>query len=214
MKRAIGPRWPLLGLAFLLLQPDCVTALEDEPFTESVVIFNTVCAKCHEGECSGRLSFENTHEPAVNHILRHYRAAGEKRWLQGELFVILAHMKDKCAYYPMQAPIPPNRVWGGDRLDRMRIMPEGSYFVPLGPLPPGDYRLGLAFERDVKATIQLVSGQFEMVVEEYLASRDSHLDIPFAIEAQGNYYFRMYPREAARITGLSITTAGNGVDHP
>jgi len=195
------------------LLPVCVNAGEDESFTESVVIFNTVCARCHEGECSGRLSFDNSHEPSTGHILRHYPQASGKGWLQRELFVILAYMKEKCAYYPMQTPIPPQRVWDGSLLDRMTTMPESSYFVPLGPLSPGGYHIGLEFDQDVKVTIQLVSENFEMEVEEYLSSGDRHLDIPFSIETPGNYYFRMYPQESARITRLAITATGNGGDH-
>jgi len=214
MEPVFGHRRWLFGLSFLLLLPVCVNAGEDESFTESVVIFNTVCAKCHEGECSNRLSFENSPEAAASHILRHYPQATGKQWLQRELFVILAYMKEKCAYYPMHASIPADRVWDGSLLDRMTTTPERSYFVPLGPLSPGGYHIGLEFDQDVKLTIQLVSENFEMVVEEYFSASDRHLDIPFSIKGPGNYYFRMYPQESARIIRLAITATGNGVDHP
>ena len=61
----------------LLISPSF--AVEDKAFTESVVIFNTICAKCHEAECSGRLSFDEAFETSSSHILRHYgRASGKK----------------------------------------------------------------------------------------------------------------------------------------
>jgi len=211
MKPVTGHHRWLFGLCLPLLLAARITAAEVAAFTESVVIFNTVCARCHEGECSGRLSLANEHEAAVSHILRHYRQAEGKPSLQSELFDVLAYMKDHCAYYPLQAPIPPDRVWDASRLDPMRTDPEGAYFVPLGPLSPGEYRIGLAFERDVQATIQLLSGQFDMVVEESLATADRRLDIPFPVEAAGDYYFRMYPQRATRVTRLAVTPAGNTV---
>lgn len=88
----------LLG-CFLLIPP--ALAVEDKGFTESVVIFNTICSKCHEAQCSGRLSFDEAFEKSTGHILRYYGRASGKQWLQKELFDILNYMKEKCAYYPM-----------------------------------------------------------------------------------------------------------------
>ena len=34
----------------------------------AVVRFNTACARCHEGECSGRLSFDHGQESSGNPI--------------------------------------------------------------------------------------------------------------------------------------------------
>ena len=202
------------GLTLLLLSPACVTAGEAEGFTESVVIFNTVCAKCHEGECSGRLSFDQAREASVNHILRHYTPATGKHRLQRELFDILNYMKEKCAYYPLQVPIPPGRVWDSGLLERMTIVPEYNYFVPLGPLSAGRYRLRLELEQDASVLIQLVSDAFEMAVEATLSSSAGQLDIPFSIDEPGDYYFRMYPQESVRLTRLAITSGKSGVDTP
>ncbi|HBH35093.1 MAG TPA: hypothetical protein DDW45_01410, partial [Gammaproteobacteria bacterium] len=111
-------KFAFLMVAFYFV-PRCIFATEEEAFTESVVIFNTICAKCHEAQCSGRLSFDDTLDASANHIVRYYNEASEKKWLQRELFVILNHMKEKCAYYPMAAPIPPQRVWSGEILEKM-----------------------------------------------------------------------------------------------
>jgi hypothetical protein len=196
-------------IAFVLL-PVCSHTAEMPPFTASVAIFNTVCARCHEGECSGRLGLASDHEAAVSHIVRHYPQADGNPTLQSELFDILAYMKDHCAYYPLQAPPPSDRVWDTGRLDTCRTDPDGSYFVPLGTLLPGAYRLVLELDREAQTTIQLISGQFDMAVEESLVAADGRLDIPFAIDAEGDYYFRMYPQQAARITRLAVTPAGTG----
>lgn len=204
------------GLTLLLLLPVGAAAGENLPFTKSVVIFNTVCAKCHEGECSGRLSFDQTYEASVNHILRHYTPATGKPRLQRELFDILDYMKEKCAYYPLQAQIPPGRVWDSELLERMTTPPDSNYFIPLGHLSPGRYRLGLEIEleQNARVLIQLVSDAFEMAVEAYFSSSTGQLDIPFSIGEPGNYYFRMYPQEPVRLTRLAINSGESGVDTP
>ncbi|GEM_PF-565366 len=193
-----------LVIAFYLV-PGSVSATEDEAFTESVVIFNTICAKCHEAQCSGRLSFDDCFETSVNHIVRYYDEASEKKWLQRELFVILNHMKEKCAYYPMPAFIPPQRVWSGEMLEKVATLLERNYFISIGPFTPGRYQLELKLAKDAKVTVHLVSEIFEMVVEDCYLSNDRHIVIPFSIEEAGNYYVRVYPREPVQITRLAIT---------
>jgi len=192
-------------VAFYLI-PGSVSATEDEAFTESVVIFNTICAKCHEAQCSGRLSFDDSFDASVNHIVRYYGDASEKKWLQKELFVILNHMKEKCAYYPMPAPIPLQMVWSGEMLEKMATLVERNYFIPIGPFTPGHYQLELKLAKDAKVTVHLVSETFDMVVEDCYLSSDRQIVIPFSIEEAGNHYVRVYPREPVQITRLAVTS--------
>ena len=192
-------------LLLLFILPKGAFAVEDRSFTESVVIFNTICAKCHEAQCSGRLSFDEALEQSSNHILRHYQPAAGKQWLQKELFDILNYMKVKCAYYPLNKPVPLKKTWGRDVLDEFSILLDRKYFLPVGNLSAGSYWLRLELEKDTKATVQLISEEFEMVVEDCFDSSNRRIDVQFTVEEPGNYYFRMYPREPAKITRLSIT---------
>ena len=198
----------LVGL-LLLLSPSF--ADEDKAFTESVVIFNTICAKCHEAECSGRLSFDEAFETSTSHILRHYGRASGKEWLQKELFDILNHMKGKCAYFPMRFTVPLTREWSGEILDRFTTLMEKNYFIPLGNFTPGHYRIELELDKDVKVTAHLISEEFEMVMEDCYLSSDRRISFPFLIEESGNYYFRTYPREPVRITRLAIIPLENKI---
>lgn len=191
----------LLGL-FLLIPP--VFSKEDTAFTESVVIFNTICAKCHEAQCSGRLSFDNTIKKSTNHILRHYSQASGKLWLQKELFEILNYMKKKCAYYPMQTTIPLKKIWEGETLEKFTTLMEKNYFIPIGKFTPGTYQIEFELERDVKVTVHLISEEFVMAFEKCYQSTDLRINIPVLIEESGDYYFRMYPREAVKLIKLAI----------
>lgn len=192
----------LLGL-FLFISPAFST--EDTAFTESVVIFNTICAKCHEAQCSGRLSFDDAFERSSDHILRYYGQASGKQWLQKELFDILYYMKEKCAYYPMPSPVPLKRIWSGDILEKFTTLMARNYFIPVGNFSPGAYRIELELEKDVNVTAHLISEEFEMAVDDCYQSSDQRINIPFLIEEPGDYYFRMYPREAVKLIRLTIT---------
>jgi hypothetical protein len=193
-------------LIISLLFSESLLAAEDEAFTESVVIFNTICAKCHEAECSGRLSFDEALERSSAHIIRYYGEASGKKWLQKELFVLLNHMKEKCAYYPMQVPVPPQRVWSGEILEKLTTLLERNYFIPIGPFSPGRYSLELTLAKDEKVTVHLVAETFDMLVEDCYLSSDKRIVIPFSVEEAGNYYLRAYPRTPVQITQLIIYT--------
>jgi hypothetical protein len=204
--QSIKDGFVLVGL-LLLITPS--HAAEDKPFTESVVIFNTICAKCHEAECSGRLSFEEAFEISTSHILRYFGHASGKKWLQKELFDILNFMKGKCAYYPMQVTVTLTRDWRGKILDGFTTLMERSYFIPVGNLTPGNYLIELELDKDVKVAAHLISEEFEMVVEDCYLSSNRRISNPFLIEEPGNYYFRTYPQEPVRITRLVINTLDN-----
>lgn len=197
--------WFLLTFG-LLLSPYRTAPAADEAFTESVVIFNTICAKCHEAQCSGRLSFDDALTSSTSHILRYYGEASGKQWLQKELFDILNYMKERCSYYPMSTPVPIKRVWGADILNRLSTLLEKNYFIPVGKFAPGSYRIELELEKDAKITAHLITEEFDMLVEECYESSDRRIIIPFVVESSGIYYFRIYPRKPVRITRLSITT--------
>ncbi len=197
--------WVSYVLSLLLIPYDAFP-VEEEPFQESVIIFNTICAKCHEAECSGRLSFGDAYEESASHIIRHYGKAAEKKWLQKELFSILNHMKENCAYYPMQVPVPPKRIWNTEILEKMTTLLERNYFIPVGALSPGQYNLELKLAKDAKVTAHLVSETFDIVVEDCYQSSEQRLEIPFSIDEAGNYYVRVYPRKPVQITWLAITS--------
>ena len=118
----LGLFWPLTAQA------------ADIPLA-TVVRFNTLCATCHEGECSGRLSFDLGIQASENHIRRHAGDVGQNVWR--DLARLLAHMKQACAYYPMAVDIPENRHWGPEALAALHNAKENAWFIPLGHLPAG-----------------------------------------------------------------------------
>ena len=177
---------------------------EGEVSTESVVIFNTICAKCHEAQCSGRLSFDTGYEAAVRHILRHYGRAEGRVPLQKELFAVLDHMKQDCAYYPMAGTIPPARVWDAELLARYGTLQEHDYFVPLGRFEAGEYQLDFDLAAPVQINLELIDESFEMVLDECLNPQDRSVTVPFTVEQPGRLYFRLYTGSPTPLEGLTV----------
>ena len=95
-------------LASMLLLPSLVFAA-DNISIESTVIFNTTCARCHEGECSGRMSFHLPEDAANQHIRRHGGDLSAERIQQ--LFRLLRYMKEECSFYPIPLALVNDQIW-------------------------------------------------------------------------------------------------------
>ena len=89
-------------------------------------------------------------------------------------------------------------------LDRMSTLLERNYFVPLGPLETGEYRLELGLDTDSRVSLQLVSETFDTVVEDCYDTSGKRLTIPFTITEPGNHYLRAYPRVPVRLLDLTV----------
>lgn len=199
------PRRVTVRLALAPLLFIAWNAAAEAPLSgESVTAFNTVCAKCHEGQCSGRLSFGDEAERSAEHIQRHYPRAAVDSRVSTELFTLLAHMKAKCAFHPLKAPPNGERSWRDDTLDKLSTPDERYYFIPLGRLPAGRHRIDLELERDTRLTIHLVRADFEMLVDECASTTGRRISVPFEVEEAAEHYLRLYPRDAVRVTRLVV----------
>ncbi len=151
----------------------------------TVVRFNTVCTNCHEGECSGRLSFQSGALAAKNHI-RRYLAAPSEREIE-DLFALLKYTKEKCAYYPLKPP--ESGRWGASDLVQWRNPVEGGYFIPLGELKPGEHRLRLVFASAPQGRVRVSDTRFDIVLEEQLC-RGATLAMDFTVPG-GEYFLHL-----------------------
>lgn len=169
----------------------------------TVVRFNTVCAKCHEGECSGRLSFGADSTAADGHIRRYLGEvpAGERADYRG----LLAHMKRSCAYYPLP-PAPSAGRWDADALATLRT-PENAYFVPLGRLAAGRHRLTLRFAGEAEFCAEVVSASFE--IDDH-PGQHAHAGIAafeFIVAQAGEHFLRIQGGKSSAMVSLSLDPA-------
>ncbi len=181
-------------LALFLAMP--AWAAEIPPAT--VVRFNTVCANCHEGECSGRLSFQSGVAAAANHLRRFLGALTEREI--ADLFALLKYTKEQCRQYPVTAAVPTDGRWGAGELEIWRNPLEGGYFIPLGALKSGEQRINLRFAGTPQGQVRVTDALFEIALEEHLC-RGSEAWLVFSVSG-GDYYLHL--QTATTLLGMEL----------
>jgi hypothetical protein len=151
----------------------------------SVVRFYTVCTNCHEGECSGRLSFQTGAQEARSHIQRYLGSVTNSE--AENLFGLLRYTKEQCAHYPLASPLQPGNQLGAKKLAAWRNPQEGGYFIPLSRLGKGEYELRLAFSVVGNGKVKLTDDRFEPLLEENLCPQQSALEFRFKAEGGPHY---------------------------
>lgn len=189
-------------LALLIFGPLAVTAEPPAFDRVSILRFNTVCAHCHEGQCSGRLSFALGPEAAFSHIRRF--AGDVDDALTRQLQALLEQMKQECAYAPLpapdwQGPLPP------EILDTYRDPATGNYFMPLGKLEPGTYRLTLHLEAPVSLRVEILNRWFDFVVDECFDCGRAVFPVTVVVDEASKHYLRLRSSTALRLDELRFS---------
>lgn len=192
---------PLCALVLIVLFPHA--AAGQAPSVSSVVKFNAACVRCHEGECSGRLSFDSGLKAADTHI-RRYAGDGLSSVSVRELFDLLRYMKTECSQYPLSIPIPPDRIWNEQTLEQLHSVSEKAYFVPLGPLGAGTYRVRLVFDTDTEVCTQLINATFDVVDHPPARTEKEAAQVFFVVPRLGEYFLRLFANNQARMVRLEI----------
>ena len=160
----------------------------------SIVQFHTVCNNCHEGECSGRLSFDSGASGARSHIERHLGPANAVE--VATLFAMLRHVKETCSHYPAVPLRPAAGAWEAEELAPWRNARAGAYFIPLGRLAPGWRQLALDFDGPAAGSARIDDDRMETVADERLCS-DAATTIEFEAGATTNYFLHLRSGAAA-----------------
>ena len=167
--------------------------------TKTAVIFNTLCAKCHEGECSGRLSFDTGGKAANSHIKRY---AGDINVSEGEtkeFFTLLNYMKKECALF-----MPDNGKWKPENLSHFALPSHDSYFVPLGVLKSGNYRLNIEAKEEVLFRVEVISDHFDPYLDRAVCPERKEEILHFEIDEPINAFLRVRSRKPLHIINLEI----------
>ena len=178
------------------------TCFATEISAASSVRFNIVCARCHEGECSGRLSFDLGRKAAESHIERY---AGKVSPLtRQEFYALLEYMKRECRYYPLDIAVPANRRWEAGMLQKLHDDAESAYFIPLGRLSAGSYRADLRFDRETGASAELISARFEIADFPGVKTTGEAASIVFRVNSEGEYHIRLLVTRPASLLHLEV----------
>jgi len=163
------------------------------------VIFNTLCAKCHEGECSGRLSFDTGSKAASSHIKRY---AGDTNISKGEteeFFSLLNYMKTECALW-----MPSDGKWKSENLSRFALSTSKGYFIPLGLLKKGQYHIEIKLKDDIHFRVEVLSDHFEHFLDISACPDGKKQILQFSIKKEINTFLRIQSRIPLQIVNLNI----------
>ena len=163
------------------------------------VIFNTLCAKCHEGECSGRLSFDTGSKAASSHIKRY---AGDTNISKGEteeFFSLLNYMKTECALW-----MPDNGRWKPEKLSHFALPSAKGYFIPLGLLKEGTYHIEIKLKDDIHFRVEVLSDHFDHFLDISVCPDGEKETLQFTIDKTVNTFLRMQSRKPLQIIDLNV----------
>jgi hypothetical protein len=201
-----------IALAAILACPLGLAASDPIPI-ESAVAFNTQCARCHEGECSGRLSFHLGEDAADEHIRRHGGALPLET--VRDLNELLRYMKVQCAFYPLPLTLGRDRVWGGDTLGHLRAPDGTAYFLPLGLLAPGPHRLWIdGLDAGTKACAELVAASFDQVDHQGMVPAGERRVLAFQVDAPTELYVRITAQGPITLTRVELASVADGASSP
>jgi len=190
--------WVYMLIATFPLHLLSAPKVEDSSIKTSV-IFNTLCAKCHEGECSGRLSFDTGSQVASSHIKRY---AGDTNISKGEteeFFSLLNYMKTECALW-----MPDNGKWKPENLSHFALPSSKGYFIPLGILKEGKYHIEMKLKDDIHYRVEVLSDHFEHFLDISACPDGENQILQFTIKKEINTFLRIQSRKPLYIIDLNV----------
>jgi hypothetical protein len=184
---------------FLLLLAAGVAAA---PGCESLAIFSTVCARCHEAECSGRLGLGGGAESARAHLERFTGPLLDDR--AGELFELLRVTKEACRVDVRAATDCGAGDWDAERLERAHVPAERAWFAPLGAPEAGPRRVALRFDRDTAIAARISTARFETLHESSSSTQDATLVLAFDAPGDEVIFLHLGVEGEARLVELRV----------
>ena len=166
---------------------------------KNAVIFNTLCAKCHEGECSGRLSFDTGSKAASSHIKRYAGDISISKSEIKEFFTLLNYMKKECALL-----MPEDGKWRPENLSHFSLPSYEGYFIPLGVLKSGSYNLSIETKEDILFRVEILSDQFDHFLDQSTCSDEKEKKLNFKVDEAANIFLRIRSKKPLHITNLAI----------
>lgn len=169
---------------------------------ESSVIFNTTCARCHEGQCSGRMSFHLPEDAANQHIRRHGGELSQERIRQ--LFKLLRYMKEECSFYPIPLALIKFQIWDREMLNKFQSPSRQAYFMPLGLLEPGMYQLLFEALNNTKFCVEIINEEFDFIEKDSLYGESGRKTLKFQADERSEYFLRLTAQDPINLMKLGL----------
>lgn len=164
--------------------------------------FATACAKCHEGQCSERLSFTQQPGAAAAHITQ-YAGPGDEAFIRA-LHETLERMKIECRYALPPAVRLLTDIADAQYLQDYRDSWTGGYVVPIGELGAGTFRLTATTESDERMRIEVIDDEFDPWLDQCVAPQDGRIVVDFRLSEPRQLFIRLQPKQNKAITRLRL----------
>lgn len=176
----------------------CADKVEDITL-KSCVTFNTLCSKCHEGECSGRLAFNEGSEKSTYHIKRYAENDDISNNEIKEFFTLLNFMKKECLLF-----MPEDINYNQHKLESFATTTFKEYFIPLGVLKKGNYSISIRTKEDVSFRMELISKHFDSYLDITIYESIKKKEFEFKIGKDTNYFLRIKSKKPLYFDILEI----------
>jgi len=188
-------------IVLFLMCPNSLFSIEKEQNinTKTAVVFNTLCAKCHEGQCSGRLSFDTGSEAVSSHIRRYSDDVNISQNEIRQFFTLINYMKKECKLL-----MPESKKYQISELNSFSIPSHMSYFIPLGILKKGEYTLVIKLKEGSCSQIEIMSTKFDSSLDVVLSPNIKKQSLKFSIDEKLNYYLRLRSSKPLYVEILEI----------
>jgi hypothetical protein len=205
-RRRFGWATPMVAGVWGLIAGLSAVAEQSETVDSAVVVgFNIGCAHCHEGECSGRMSFSSGAEGAAEHIRRYAGPVTPASTMQ--YFRLLERMKSDCSVYPLPGLGPESTDPDGIAAF---LDPLGKgYFLPLGGLAAGGYELALNFSGPWGGRAEVLSKSFEPILDRCLGPEARSWRLVLEVDHPEPHYLRLRSERSvpSRLLGYALRSA-------
>ncbi|WP_148207472.1 hypothetical protein [Paramagnetospirillum magneticum] len=177
-------------LALVMASP----ALAQDAATTAIVMFDSVCLTCHEGECSGRMALrtERGSEGLAGHVAGYVGRQDEV--MVSRLKGLMSQLKTECRLPPPPVALPADGIWDGASLAPLTLADRQRLFVPLGPLNPGTHSTSLRQDEPQRLRLQVVADSFDIVFDQDSTVGPTGTRIHWQVEEPGQYFLRIIGR--------------------
>ena len=189
--------WMVILFTVLPLYASSAANMEKVSIKTSV-IFNTQCAKCHEGECSGRLSFDTGSKAASSHIGRYSGDVNITKKKTKEFFSLLNYMKTECALW-----MPGINKLKLENFSRFALPSSKGYFIPLGTLEEGNYHIKIQLKENMHFDFEILSDHFKHFLDVSVCP-DKKQIFQFIIDRTVNTFLRIKSRIPLEVIDINL----------
>ena len=162
----------------------------------TVVLFDSVCLQCHEGECSGRLALRMDKNPEglAGHV-RGY-AGQQSEGVVAELQGLMGRLKTACVMPPPPVPVPTDGWWRPAMLRSLTVDDGRRMFVPLGLLDQGKQSLTIRSKESGRIRLQVLTQGFDIVVDQDVDIGGDKGVTTWRVDDSGPHFLRLVSRNA------------------